>query len=189
MPPRPRALPSALPPILPKRAANIGAEVEDAVDAFLGALPNRPDYYEDGGFRLEGSDDIARIQTLLKTIQHHIEQDVVAQGLYTLGLLYWGIRMPNRTWFGRINRRKQKVLRRGLCAYLKAPEALIAIVAIVNPIHSPPELWRYLSSLLTDFVLWLAKQDHNHGEGIQIQRYDPLPPLDTADQNCTAEGC
>lgn len=125
-----------------------------AVQQFLGAIPGSIQYTGTAGFRLRHRRDVRRLEAFIATLEPMKAGVARAAGYACLALLFYGTHVRSTNLFGRINARKQTLLRDGLRAFCTSGPQLWTVLGVLSEPHAEEGAYAKIIDVLHDFVCW-----------------------------------
>ena len=157
----------------PISEAKLWSEFQALIEDFFGGSMRVRAIGPEGGFRIRNRVDVQRIESAIQGLQK-LEPDIPRAGAYRAWLLlFYGTHMRSWHIFGRMNQRKQKILREGIAAFIANGPRAWQVAGVFESLFCEGQAWPKIVELLEDYVIWFAE---NKDKG--PNDYDPIARLE-----------
>ena len=148
---------------------------EHAVERFLGGEVGVPIYDPESGFRVTSQRDVERVEAFLQELESLRDLVPLARGFRALTLLFYGTHMRSKNIFGRVNKKKQKLLQHGLQEFFDSGPQMWGCAGVLSALHAPPSVWEKITDVLMDYLRWCKRFPKDAAQG--PQGYDAVGRL------------
>ena len=148
-------------------------EFQFLIEEFFGGTTQMRAIGPEGGFRIRNRVDVERIESTIKELKK-LEGNIPRAGAYRAWLLlFYGTHMRSWHIFGRMNRRKERMLREGLKAFVDNGPRAWQVAGVFQSLFCDGDVWAKIVELLEDYVCWLSQnRDKN------LNQYEPITRLE-----------
>ena len=157
----------------PINEGKLWSEFQSLIEEFFGGSMRVRAIGPEGGFRIRNRVDVQRIESAIQGLKK-LEAHIPRAGAYRAWLLlFYGTHMRSWHIFGRMNQRKQTMLREGLSAFIANGPRAWQVAGVFESLFCEGQAWSKIVELLEDYVVWFA-QNTDKGPN----EYDPIARLE-----------
>jgi len=143
------------------------------IEEFFGGTMRMRAIGPEGGFRIRNRFDVDRVEATLRELKK-LEGDIPRAGAYRAWLLlFYGTHMRSWHIFGRMNRRKQRMLLEGLQSFTDNGPRAWQVAGVFKSLFCDGDVWPKIVELLEDYVSWIAQNPDK-----KVKKYDPITRLE-----------